>query len=305
MQKSYTLSDDNIIPSIGLGTWQSAPNTVGKAVEYALMEAGYNHLDCASIYGNEKEIGKSLEKVFAKRKREDIFITSKLWNTDHDPVDVETACRKTLSDLHLEYLDLYLIHWGVAFQHGKDMEPIRNGVVVRENISIRETWKAMEKLIELSLVKSIGVANFNTTMIIDLLTYAKIHPVMNQIEVHPYNSQQELLAFCKQNNIVVTAYSPLARKGSKGVTGPGLFDEPIIKEISTRYKRPISQILLNWAVSRGTVAIPKSITPERIKENMQIYDFELSVEDLAQIDSLNQNLRLVDPVIWWGIPYFK
>jgi len=293
------------MPTIGLGTWKSEPNKIGAAVKYALLEAGYKHIDGAAIYRNEPEIGKIYKEVFKTLKREDIFITSKLWNTNHDPVHVEEACRQTLADLQLDYLDLYLMHWGIAFKPGGELEPVENGKVLTENISVRQTWEAMEQLVEKGLVKSIGVANFNTTMLLDLLTYAKIKPVINQIEVHPYNAQSKLIKYCRDNDIVVTAYSPLGRQGAQGVTGPRLFDDQVIKELSVKYAHSPSQILINWALMRGTIAIPKSVTPSRIKENIQVYDFELSVEDMAKIESLNQNHRFVDPGDWWGVPYFS
>jgi len=306
MQKTIKLNSGYNMPTLGLGTWKSEPNKVGEAVKYALMEAGYTHIDGAAIYRNEPEIGKVYKEVFATLKREDIFITSKLWNTNHDPRHVEAACRQTLADLQLDYLDLYLMHWGVAFKHGDELEPVgADGKCIGENVPIHETWQAMEKLVDLGLVKSIGVANFTSIMLHDLMTYAKIVPAVNQIEVHPYNSQHELIEYCKHLGITVTAYSPLGRIGAAGVTGPRLFDEQIVNDFAVKYTHTPAQIILNWAVSRGTIAIPKSVTPERIKENIDSLDFDLSSEDVAQLDALNRNYRFVDPSEWWGIPYFK
>ena len=305
MERTIKLNNGYLIPTIGLGTWKSEQGKVGEAVKYAILEAGYKHIDGAVNYLNEEEIGLAYEEVFKSVKREDIFITSKLWNTAHDRAHVEEACRKTLKDLHLDYLDLYLIHWGIAFKSGSEMKPEdQDGKMILENISIAETWAAMENLVKLGLVKSIGVANFSTMMLHDLLTYAKIKPVNNQIELHPYNSQKELISYCNERDIVVTAYSPLGGNDRGSTNGPRLFGDEAIKELSSKYNRSPSQILLNWAISRGTVAIPKSVTPQRIKENIQVYDFELSGEDIAKIDMLNKNIRFVDPSDW-GIPYFK
>lgn len=292
------------MPTLGLGTYKSEPNKVGEAVKYALLDCGYKHIDGASIYGNESEIGATYQEVFKKINREEIFITSKLWNTDHATLDVETACRKTLSDLHLDYLNLYLMHWGVAFKHGGDLQPVVDGHVLTEKISVRETWQAMESLVAKGLVKSIGVANFDATMLIDLMTYAKITPATNQIEVHPYNTQVDLIDYCKHLGIVVTAYSPLGRHGAQGVTGPSILDDATVLELSKNYAHTPAQIILNWAVARGTIAIPKSVTKERIMENINIYDFELSESDLKSIDVLNRNYRYIIPSSW-GIPYFK
>jgi diketogulonate reductase-like aldo/keto reductase len=305
LPKTFKLNSGYAIPTLGLGTWKSEPNKVGEAIKYAVLSAGYTHIDGAMIYRNEPEVGKAYHEIFQTKKREDVFITSKLWNTDHGPEHVEAACKQTLANLQLEYLDLYLMHWGVAFQHGGDLEPIKDGKVVMTNVSIKDTWQAMENLVSAGLVKSIGVANFTKSMLDSLLSYAKIKPAVNQVEMHPYLLQVELLKYCQQKDIVVTAYSPLGRQGVATVTGPRLFEDTIIKELAAKYNRPTSHILLNWAISRGTVAIPKSVTPKRIEENIHALDFVLTKEDVAKIDTLNRNHRFVDPSNWWGYDYFN
>lgn len=299
-----TLNNDKTIPALGLGTWRSENHKVGDAVQFALTSAEYKHVDCASIYGNEKEIGTVFNKVFSagQIKREETFITSKLWNTNHHPDHVEAACRKTLQDLQLEYLDLYLIHWGIAFEYGKNPEPVRNGAAKTEPVALYQTWQAMEHLVEKGLVKSIGVANYTAPMILDLLSYAEIKPVTNQIEIHPYNSQVGLVEYCQKNQINVTAYSPL---GSSGDSEARPLQDPLILDLAAKYGKSPAQVLIKWSLQRGLIVIPKSTNPARITENSKVEDFELSSEDMKAIDGLNKNHRYVDPSGWWGIPYFN
>lgn len=307
MNKTITLNDGNIIPTLGLGTWKSENSIVGEAVTYAITKAGYRHIDCAATYRNEEEVGEALHKAISSGsvKREDLFITSKLWNTEHHPDNVETACRKTLSDLKLDYLDLYLMHWGVAFVPADDPEPLdKSGKVRRQKVPILETWRVMESLVEKGLVKSIGVANFTAVLLNDLLAGAKIKPVINQIELHPYNAQYELVDFCMKEEVAVTAYTPLGNPSQVKENDPILLQDEVVRNIAQAHKKTPAQVLLNWAVSRGTIAIPKSKNPKRIDENIDIFDFTLSQKEQEQLHALNKHNRIVNPSEWWGIPYF-
>lgn len=308
MNKFVTLNTGANMPIIGLGTWNADKDKVGQAINYALSEAAYRHIDCAAVYHNEKEIGESLQKIFSggKVKREEVFITSKLWNHAHARENVEAACKSTLRDLQLKYLDLYLVHWGVAVSKmAKYSELVdENGFLITEKISMRETWEAMEELLKLGLVKAVGVANFTAPMILDLLSYAKITPAINQIELHPYNQQTALVEFCHYKGIAVTAYSPLGSPAG-AEDKPILLEDKTIKKIAERHRKSPAQILLRWAIERDTIAIPKSTTPERIKENIDIFDFLLSSEDKKEIKALDRKLRYVDPQEWWKIPYFS
>lgn len=300
-----TLNNQQTIPALGLGTWKSGPGVVGTAVEHALSQAGYTHIDCAAVYGNEPEIGEAFTKVFNAKKitRDQVFVTSKLWNTQHHPDNVEAACRQTLKDLQLDYLDLYLMHWGVAFAHEQGDHPKdQNGIMKTEPVSIKETWQAMEKLVEAGLVKSIGVSNFTVPMIIDLLTYAKIKPVINQVEIHVYNAQSSLVEFCKTHEIQVTAYSPLG--STEGTEAKPLTDKTVIA-LADKYQKSPAQILIRWVLERGLIVIPKSTKPNRIAENARVFDFELTAEDMEALTQLNRNQRFVNPAEPWGIPYFQ
>ena len=294
------------MPILGLGTWKSLPEKAGLAVEYAL-ECGYRHIDCAAIYNNEKEIGQSFKRIFAKGniKREEVFITSKLWNNSHAKDDVPVACKATLDDLQIDFLDLYLMHWGVATPRKLDPQPLdQNGRLILAKVSIRETWEAMEGLVKKGLVKAIGVSNFTGPMLIDLLSYASIKPALNQIELHPYNTQVKLLEFCNYQNIAVTAYSPLGSPGNMEPGEPVLLEDKQVVAIARNYNKSAAQVLIKWAIQRGTVVIPKSTTPERIKGNFEVFDFELSQQELDQLTKLDRRLRYNNPAIWWRIPYF-
>lgn len=292
------------MPILGLGTWKSAPNEAGEAVAYALTEGEYRHIDCAAAYGNEREIGASLTKVFGdgKVRREDVFITSKLENTAHARSAVRPACEATLRDLGLEYLDLYLVHWGMAMSGGH-WKIDTNGVLALEPVPYRETWEAMEELVDAGLVKAIGVANLSVAQLIDLLSYARIKPAMNQIELHPYFQQSRRVEFCQYRDIAVTAYSPLGRPGAPEMPGT-LVEDDVIIQIARSHKKTPAQVLLRWGTQRSTVVIPKSVHPGRIRENIDIFDFELSKEDMDAIAALERGTRLVDPYQWGKIPYF-
>jgi len=290
------------MPLIGLGTWKSEPGKVKQAVVWAL-EAGYRHIDCAVVYGNEVEIGEALQETLGPEKalrREDVFITSKLWNTKHHPEDVEPSLLKTLKDLKLEYLDLYLIHWPYAFQRGDVLFPKKEeGTLLYDDVDYKLTWVAMEKLVEKGLVRAIGLSNFNSRQIDDVLSIASIKPTVLQVESHPYLAQVELLSHCRDRGLVLTAYSPLGSpdRAWKHPDEPVLLDEPAINALATKYNKSPAQIILRWQTQRGVVTIPKSVTESRIKENIQVFDFKLETEEMKSILELNKGWRYIVPTI--------
>lgn len=287
---------------VGLGTWKSAPGQVKQAVITAL-DCGYRHIDCAAAYSNEQEVGEALALWVGPGKtlqRDEVFVTSKLWNTKHDPPDVEEACRTTLMHLGLSYLDLYLIHWPMAFQRGTEAMPRKaDGSICYSDTHYKDTWIAMESLVDKGLVKAIGLSNFNARQIEEILSMARHKPVVNQVERHPYLTQTDLLSYCRSVGLCVTAYSPLG-SGDRPWATPGeagLLDDPRLEAIAKRYKKTPAQVILRWHIESGVVCIPKSVTPSRIRENLEVFDFSLSKEDTALIQSFNRNQRLIVPTV--------
>eukprot|EP00871_Galdieria_phlegrea_P004819 jgi/Galph1/5338/GphlegSOOS_G3970.1 len=289
------------IPMIGFGTWKAEPGVVGNAVQQAI-QVGYRHIDCAAAYCNEKEIGKVFEELFSSGqvKRKDIFVTSKLWNTCHKKEHVLEACKQTLKDLRLDYLDLYLMHWPIAFEYtglpitGENALPRdAKGKPQLAAVSLKETWQAMEMLVRNGLVKNIGVSNFHIVELLDLLTYCEILPAVNQIELHVYNQQEDLRAFCEKQNIHVTAYSPLG----SGRVGP--LQDPVINQYAKQLEKTPAQVCLGWALQKGVSVIPKSVTPKRIEENFHC-DIKLTSEMMDHIAKLDKHQIVCSPKEYWN-----
>lgn len=299
------LSSGYDMPMIGLGTWKSKPGEVKAAVE-AAIDAGYRHIDCAAIYGNETEVGAALKTKIDSGlvKREDLFIVSKLWNNAHKTENVKPACEKTLADLGLTYLDLYLIHWPHAFQPGGAMIPKNEDGTVQydEETPFTDTWAAMETLVKAGLVRSIGISNFNSKQVKAVCGMCEIKPAMNQVERHPYFDQALLMKACADEGIPLTAYCPLCSADNpfRKPGDPKLLEEKVLAEIGAKYNKTAAQVALRWEVDTGVVVIPKSVTPARIAQNLDICDFKLSQEDLEKIATINRNWRCNEPVIQIG-----
>jgi len=280
------------MPLMGLGTWLLNKNEVYNAVSDAI-HIGYRHFDCASIYGNEAEIGRALHDALKDGlvKREDLFVTSKLWNSDHAPERVEMALKKSLNDLQLEYLDLYLIHWPVAFRSGCEHAGEASDLVSLEEIPLSVTWLAMAKMKVINLTRHIGVSNFNIIKLQQLIDETSIIPELNQIELHPYFQQKDLVSFCQSKQILVTAYSPL---GSSHLikSENGLTREAVVLKISKKHACTTAQVLLAWGMQRGTAVIPKSVHRVRIMENFGALNVHLDTDDMNEMAILERNLRI-------------
>ncbi|KAL4951701.1 NADP-dependent oxidoreductase domain-containing protein [Aspergillus filifer] len=290
LKRTFKLNTGYEIPAVGLGTWQSKPNEVKEAVEAAL-KIGYRHIDAAAVYGNEREVGNGIKASGVPR--EEIFLTSKLWNTHHKPQHVEEAVDKSLSDLQTDYLDLYLIHWPVAFRHSNaTIQPVdeKTGLVDVIDVPIKDTWAALETMVEKGKIRSIGVSNFTVEKIEELLKTAKIPPSVNQIEAHPYLQQRKLLEWSKEKGILVTGYSPL---GNNIYNIPRTVDDPLIIDLAKSLNKDPAQVLISWAVQRGTAALPKSVTPARIQSNFE--DFVLPDDAFEAVQSLERHQRMNFP----------
>jgi len=297
--RTATLHSGDKIPLFGLGTWLAEPNVVRDAVISAILDCGYRHIDCAAIYKNEKEVGEAFAHVFAKGiKREELWVTSKLWNQEHAPKDVRPALMQTLSDLGLKYLDLYLIHWPVCLAKTAGWPPKPEDYI---DIPIIDTWREMEKLVDEGLVRNIGVSNFTSVKTEKLWTEARIKPSVNQVEMHPLLQQTKLREYCSFRGIHVTAFSSLGSNTSP-LRGqfPNILENPTIVKIGRKHNKTPAQILLKWGVQLGASVIPKSTRKERLNENKQLFDFELDKDDMASIAVEDKHARTAGQIFLNG-----
>ncbi|RYH06643.1 aldo/keto reductase [archaeon] len=311
------------IPFYGLGTWKIGKDVVEEVVFKAIVENGVRHIDCASDYGNEVQVGRGIAKAIESGvvKREDLWITSKLWNTYHRLEHIRPACEKSLQDLQLSYLDLYLVHFPISLKHVPIdaryppewiFDPSGPNPVIEldHEAPMHKTWEGMEQLVALGLTKRIGVANFSVQLLMDMLSYAKIKPFCNQVELHPYLVQDALLDFCNRFQVKCVAFSPLGSAsyielGMDFGLKRGLLDDEKVKTIADAHGRTPAQVLLRWGVQRGTPVIPKSSSLTHLGENVKIFDFSLSEEEMAAISSMNRNQRFNDPWVYgrfMGLP---
>lgn len=264
LQTRLPLSNGTSIPCLGFGTWKTPEEDAQRSVTEALR-AGYRHIDTAAAYGNERGVGKAIAQ--SGLRREDIFLTSKLWNPYQGYQSTLDAFARTMDDLQTEYLDLYLIHWPHDRKYFDNWE--------EKNL---ETWHAFEELYQAGSIKAIGVSNFRPRHLKNIMEHAEIMPMVDQVEIHPGMPQEEIIAFCREHNMLVEGWSPLS-------TGR-IFSVPEMQQLAEKYGKSIAQICLRWSVQRGVVPLPKSVTPARILENSQVFDFALEEPDIQYINQL-------------------
>ncbi|XP_075511281.1 NADP-dependent D-sorbitol-6-phosphate dehydrogenase-like [Primulina tabacum] len=307
---AITLNNGFKMPIIGLGVWRMEEKDI-KNLLFRAIKTGYRHFDCAADYKNEAEVGDALAEAFHEGlvRREDLFITTKLWNSDHGHV-IE-ACKDSLKKLRLEYLDLYLVHFPVATRHTgvgtTDSALGEDGVLdIDTTVSLETTWHAMEDLVSMGLVRSIGISNYDVYLTRDCLAYAKLKPAVNQIETHPYFQRDSLVKFCQKHGVCVTAHTPLggAAANTELFGSVSCLDDSVLKGLAKKYNKTVAQIALRWGIQRNTVVIPKSSKPDRLEENFQVFDFEIAKEDMELIKSVDRGYRTNQPAKFWGIDLY-
>ncbi|XP_046959956.1 aldo-keto reductase AKR2E4-like [Vanessa cardui] len=303
---SYPLNDGHTIPAVALGTSLGhladgtrvlpVNHSLAHAVEWAL-EAGYKHIDTATLYRVEDEVGLGVQDYIRANNanRSDVYITTKLWNDAHEQNDVIPALRKSLKELRLDKVDLYLMHYPMAYT--------KNGEI--SDTDYLETWKGLEDAKDQGLTDSIGVSNFNITQMTRLWENSRIKPAVLQIEVNPTMTNDELINWCQERGVVVMAYTPFgAILGRKTDAPPPRADHPVLVRLADKYKKTVAQILLRYLLERQLVAIPRSTNKERIKENINILDFSLTSEEVEELSRFNNNYRLRTPAKWYAHPHF-
>lgn len=294
IMQTLRLKNKDEFPVFGLGTFRSQPNLVYDAVKEAI-KMGYRHIDCAMLYGNEKEVGQALSDCFKQGivQRKDLWITSKLWSNSHGKDNVIPALKKSLSDLQLTYLDLYLVHWPVAIKENVLFPQSPKDFYSYDEVPLTNTWEGMIQARQEGLTKHIGVSNYSISKLKLLMQDKENYPEVNQIELHPYFQQKPLSEFCKANGIIITAYAPLG----SGQTQELLQDQTIVS-IAQKHKMTPAQVLIKWQIEIGNVVIPKSVKTHRLRENFEAQNFKLDSQDLAQIDKLNEERRIFNAKFW-------
>jgi D-xylose reductase len=311
--KAVQLYDGSRLPSLGLGLWK-IENELAAEMVRAAIEIGYRHLDAACDYGNEQESGEGIKSAMQAGicSREELWITSKLWNSYHRPEHVRPAIERSLKDLGLDYLDLYLVHFPIATKYvdfeqryppGWFYDPeAEQPKMELDAVPLAETWGAMEAIQRAGLTRHIGVCNFNCSLLRDLLSYAQTRPAVLQVESHPYLVQPKLLRYCQTEQIAFTAFSPLGAGSyiplGMAQAGDSVLEDEAIMQIAQAHGKTAAQVVLRWGVQRGTAVIPKTSRQERLGENLSLFDFSLSEDEMQAISGLDRHQRYNDPGVF-------
>lgn len=298
MMTALKFRNNDEMPILGLGTFRSEANEVYNAV-FSAIKMGYRHIDCAAAYGNEKEVGNAITEAIVQGlvTREDLWVTSKLWNASHGEKNVIPALNRTLEDLQLDYLDLYLIHWPVALKKGIEMPEKATDFIPLSEVPLSSTWKGMEAGLEQGLANHIGVSNFNKNHLKAIMATAVHKPEMNQVEMHPFLQQKELKALCSYYDIHLTAYAPLGSLVDENTT-LRLLENDTIKNIADSRSMTPAQVALAYTIQRGVAVIPKSINEKRLLENLETINYTLTEEDMNLIKGLDKGHRFIDGKFW-------
>ncbi len=307
------LHDGDQLPSVGLGLWK-IDNAVTADMVFQAIQVGYRHLDAACDYGNEREAGQGIRKAIQSGlcSREELWVTSKLWNTFHHSSHVRPAIERSLSDLGLDYLDLYLVHFPISLRYvdfetryppGWFHDPnVKEPRMELEPVPLAETWRAMEEIHAAGLARHIGICNFGCSLLRDLLAYAAVRPSVLQVESHPYLVQPKLLRYCQSERIAYTAFSPLGA-GSYVELGmaqaaDSVLGTELVQQLAAKHNKTPAQVVLRWGIQRDTAVVPKTSRPERLAENLSLFDFALSDDEMRAIGNLDRNQRYNDPGVF-------
>ena len=314
LDQTYSLNDGYRMPAMGFGTFSNTdtPENMGNAC-YTALEVGYRALDCAEAYKNESAVGDALHRAFKDGicTRDEVFITSKVWQTNHEPKRVREACLHTLENLGVAYLDMYLMHWPLAWEYTNiECDPLvptdsqGRVLMATAGCSIHETWRAMEELVNDGLAKSIGVSNFSSVQLADLMTYARIIPAVNQIECHPMLQQHNLRKMCANYKICTVSYAPLGRPGNITESDPVLMQHHVVVQIAKAHDISAAQVLLQWQLRHGLATVPKSSNVAHMQDNLNCMDKQISSEDMAALDGICENHRFCNKPWCAGVNVF-
>ncbi|XP_067946660.1 aldo-keto reductase family 1 member B1-like [Watersipora subatra] len=311
VEKTVKLNSGYDMPTLGLGTftvWQNPEGQMARVIS-AAVKAGYRHIDTAKIYGTEPLIGPVLTQLIesGEIKREEVFITCKVWCTDHKPENVKKSLEQSLKDLQTTYVDMLLIHWPMSYQAGDELFPKdADGELIHTEDDYVDTWKAMEECVESGQVRSIGLSNFNIEQMMRVYDIAKIKPSNHQVELNAQMTNKEVADWCKKKGMVVSCYAPLGSPGRpwKQDGEPDLLEEPVVIKLAEKYKKTRAQVLLRHLLQKGYVVLPKSVTETRLAENIDVYDFTIADDDVAKLDTLNRDLRVYSEPIAVKNPYY-